>query len=63
MLLSDYLFRFRPRELGKRAYFDGVSLDSSPFQYRSSAWHEWIEGYIWASVHFPTSELKPVLPC
>lgn len=40
------------RELGKKAFFDNQSMNKNPFVKHSCKWNLWIEGYIFAKVHY-----------
>lgn len=43
------------RELGKQAYLSGLPQSASPFPRLTPAWWQWLEGYLWAATHYPTS--------
>lgn len=41
------------RDLGKRAYQSGLSVSDAPYVRLTSYWWLWVEGWLWASVHYP----------
>lgn len=42
----------KPREEGKAAFFAGRPKMANPYRRLSASWGEWMEGYVWAFVHY-----------
>lgn len=42
----------KQREDGKAAFLEGRPKRANPYRRLSAAWFEWLEGYVWAFVHY-----------